>query len=238
MGRALVTGGARGLGAAIVDALRAAGHAVTPLDRDADALAAAGGGIACDVTNRAQVEEMVEQIQPDILVNNAGVSIVRPVLDLSLEDWDRVLRVNLTGAFLMSQAAASHMAGQGGGRIVNITSTSGQRGGTGRAAYGASKGGLEILTKVMAVELAPMGITVNAVAPGPVETDLVAATHTDATRSAYLAAVPMRRYGAPVEIAAAVAFLASDAASYVTGHVLNADGGFGAAGVIYDAGAK
>ena len=122
----------------------------------------------------------------------------------------------------------------GGGRIITIASVSAQRGGTGRAAYGASKGGVITLTRVMAVELARHNITVNAIAPGPVETPMAAALHTAADRAAWLGSVPAKRYRTPAEVAAAV-FLASEEASYITGHVLNVDGGFGAAGVIFEA---
>lgn len=238
MGRALVTGGARGLGLAIGRALRGAGHDVTLADRDETALEAAGGGEIVDVADPASVAALFGRLGehgPDIVVNNAGISVVRPALDVPLDEWDRILRVNLTGTFLCAQAAARGMRDRGqGGRIVNLASTSGQRGGTGRAAYGASKAGVEALTKVLAVEWAAYGITVNAVAPGPIDTDLVRATHSAATRAAYEAATPARRYGTPDEIAAAAVFLASDAASYVTGHVLNVDGGFAAAGVMFD----
>lgn len=246
MTRALVTGGARGLGFEIAIALRNAGHEILLCDIDGSGLertAASIGAIAterCDISDPAAVSTMFDRFERrgstiDILVNNAGTSVVKPVLDLSAEEWQRVLSVNLSGAFYCAQRAARAMRAAGlGGRIVNITSISGQRGGTGRAAYGASKGGLEALTKVMAVELAPFGITVNAVAPGPVATELATATHSPETVAAYERLVAMSRYGTPSEVAAAVAWLASDAASYVTGHTLNVDGGFGAAGLIFD----
>src|SRR5204863_3494502 len=162
----------------------------------------------------------------DILVNNAGVGLNKPFLTTTLEEWELQLRVNLTGTFLCAQAAACAMLERGGGRIVNVASISGQRGGQGRAAYGAAKAGVILLTKVMAVELAPLGVRVNAVSPGPVDTDQSRETHTASTRRAYFDRIPARRYGERAEIAAAVVFLASHEASFVNGHVLNVDGGF------------
>lgn len=194
--------------------------------------------ITCDIRDANAVSAMFdccerEDRAVDILVNNAGTSVVKPFLDLTAEEWQRVVDVNLTGAFHCAQRAARTMIARGmRGRIINITSISGQRGGTGRAAYGASKGGLETLTKVMAVELAAYGITVNAVAPGPVMTELAAVTHSGETTEAYSRLIPMGRYGEPNEIASAVVWLASQQASYVTGHTINADGGFGAAGLM------
>jgi 3-oxoacyl-[acyl-carrier protein] reductase len=126
------------------------------------------------------------------------------------------------------------MTGQGSGRIINIASISGQRGAQGRSAYGASKAGVILLTKVMALELAPKGIRVNAIAPGPVLTAMTEVTHPKSVRQSYHQRIPMRRYAEPGEIAAAVVFLASDEASFVTGHVLNVDGGFRAAGLMFD----
>src|SRR5439155_6038853 len=131
----------------------------------------------------------------DILVNNAGVGLNKPFLTTTLEEWELQLRVNLTGTFLCGQAAARAMVAGGRGRIVNIASISGQRGGQGRAAYGSSKAGVILLTKVMAVELAPHGVAVNAIAPGPVDTDQSRHNHTPATRRAYHDRIPQRRYG-------------------------------------------
>jgi 3-oxoacyl-[acyl-carrier protein] reductase len=165
-------------------------------------------------------------------VNNAGIGHAKPVLETTLEEWNRVLAVNLTGQFLCAQAVARVMLAQGGGRIVNVASISGQRGGTGRAAYGAAKAGLILLTKVMAAELAAKGIAVNAISPGPTETEQVRQVHDAATREAYSRLLPMKRYAAPREIAEAALFLASDEASFVCGHILNVDGGFGASGLI------
>jgi NAD(P)-dependent dehydrogenase (short-subunit alcohol dehydrogenase family) len=165
----------------------------------------------------------------DVLITSAGIAHSRSFLQTSLELRHETLAVNLTGTFLCCQAAAPAMVEAGGGRIITIASVSGQRGGTGRAAYGASKGGVITLTRVMAVELARYNITVNAIAPGPVETPMVAALHT----AAWLGSVPAKRYGTPAEVAAVAVFLASEEASYITGHVLNVDGGFGAAGVMF-----
>jgi NAD(P)-dependent dehydrogenase (short-subunit alcohol dehydrogenase family) len=165
----------------------------------------------------------------DCLVNSAGIGADVPFLQTSAEKFDRIIAVNLRGTFLIGQACARVMGA--GGAIVNIASVSGLRGNTGRAAYGASKGGVITLTQVMACELAELGIRVNAIAPGPVDTPLVAAVHDAEVRAAFNSFVPMRRYGTPEEIAAAAAYLCSDDASYVTGHVLAVDGGFLAGGM-------
>lgn len=246
---AIVTGGAKGIGREIALKLAEAGAAVLVADRDgagADAVAgeveAAGGravGRAADVRDPAGCEALVASAREafgllDTLVTSAGVARSQPFLQTSLELWQETLAVNLTGTFLCCQAAAPAMAAAGGGRIVTIASVSGQRGGTGRAAYGASKGGVIALTRVMAVELARHAITVNAIAPGPIETPMVAELHTTADRAAWLKGVPAGRYGTPAEVAAAAVFLASEEAGYVTGHVLNVDGGFDAAGFTFE----
>ena len=246
---AIVTGGANGIGREIAPRLAAAGAAVLVADRDgagaeavAGEIAATGGrvvGREVDVRDPAGCEALVAAAHEafgrlDVLVTSAGIAHSRPFLRTSLELWQETLAVNLTGTFLCCQAAAPAMAVVGGGRIITIASVSGQRGGTGRAAYGASKGGVITLTRVMAVELARHNITVNAIAPGPVETPMVATLHTAADRAAWLGSVPAKRYGTPAEVAAAAVFLASDEASFITGHVLDVDGGFGAAGVIFE----
>ena len=246
---ALVTGGARGIGLAIARAFAAEGATPVIADinaqgaRDALATLGASGGLALgvDVADQASVNAMVAAIvgrfgRLDILVNNAGIGGNTPFLDITLEEWNRTIAINLTGAFLVAQACAREMARQGGGKIVNIASLSGQRGGHGRAAYGAAKAGLELLTKVMAVELAEHGINVNAIAPGAIETEMAKFAHDEATRAAYNYLIPMTRYGTPEEIADAAVFVCSDEARYVHGHTLNVDGGFLAAGLMFRGG--
>jgi NAD(P)-dependent dehydrogenase (short-subunit alcohol dehydrogenase family) len=175
-----------------------------------------------------------------ILVNNAGIGQQTRFLEMSRAEWDSILAVNLTAVFELTQRAGRIMrdaiaAGrQPAGRIVNIASVSGLRGNAGRAAYGATKAGLVSLTEVLAVELGPLGITVNAVAPGPVDTALTRRVHSPATRAAWAATIPLRRYGLPEEVAAAVTYLCSDAAAYVNGHTLVVDGGFTSAGLIFE----
>jgi 3-oxoacyl-[acyl-carrier protein] reductase len=246
---AIITGSGGGLGRAMAHRFRDEGARVVIADIDAVAakqvaaeIEATGGealSIASDVTSPESVDAMIRATldrfgRLDILVNNAGTGLNQPFLETSLDQWERVLEVNLTGVFLCAQAAARVMAAQRYGKIVNIGSISGQRGAQGRAAYGAAKAGVMQLTRVMAVELAPCGVNVNAVAPGPVVTEQSNSTHTAATRRAYHDRIPLNRYGLAEEIAAAVVFLASDESSFVMGHILNVDGGFGAAGLMFD----
>jgi NAD(P)-dependent dehydrogenase (short-subunit alcohol dehydrogenase family) len=244
----IVTGSGQGIGREIALAMAREGASGVIADwnevkaREVASEIAASGGIAIpvkvDVSDADQVEEMVRQTleafgRIDILVNNAGVGHVKPFLSITLEEWNRVLGINLTGQFLCAQAVARVMLQQGGGRIINVASISGERGGTGRAAYGAAKAGVILLTKVMAVELAAKGIGVNAISPGPTETEQVRECHDDATRAAYHSILPIKRYATPSEIANAALFLASPEATFVNGHILNVDGGFGAAGLIF-----
>lgn len=246
---ALITGSGRGIGREMARLFAAEGARVVIADiheenacRTADELTAAGGEaypLPADISDPEQVESMTQLAagrwgRLDILVNNAGIGLNVPFLETTLDDWQRVLAVNLTGTFLCAQAAARVMVTQRVGRIVNVASISGQRGGQGRAAYGSAKAGVILLTRVMAVELAPLGINVNALAPGPVDTDQSRGTHTPLTRRAYHQRIPLGRYGERGEIAAAALFLASDEASFINGAVVNVDGGFGAAGLMFD----
>ncbi|MEM8972741.1 MAG: SDR family NAD(P)-dependent oxidoreductase [Pseudomonadota bacterium] len=244
---ALVTGAGGGLGSAI--AMRYAGEGASVLCSDRDLTAAektvaaiaAEGGVAhsyqADVADpdqcAAHVEETVRRYgRIDILVNNAGVAMHRLALDTDVEDWERVLRINLTGSFLTAQAAAKHMVAEGGGRIVQLGSISGQRGNMGGIAYGASKAAVMHVCKVLAVELSDKGVMVNAIAPGPIETGL--SNHGPTRRQGYLDRIPIGDYGTAVAVADAALFLASDECRWTTGAILNVDGGYGAAGLSYD----
>jgi NAD(P)-dependent dehydrogenase (short-subunit alcohol dehydrogenase family) len=246
---ALITGAGRGIGREIALRFAREGARLVIADlNDESARAVAGeivasGGqavaVALDVADPKLVDATIAATlqrfgRLDILVNNAGIGSNLSVLEMSLAEWERNLRINLTGTFLCAQAAARAMVRQGSGRIINIASISGQRGGVGRAAYGAAKAGVIQLTRVMAVELASRGIGVNAISPGPVDTEQSRGTHTPATRRAYLDRIPQKRYGEGSEIAGAAVFLASSDSSFVAGHVLNVDGGFDAAGLIFD----
>ncbi len=237
----LVTGAARGIGLATAKQMQAAGWQVAILDRDEVALnrAAADLGevlaILADVSQPEQVDAVWHRIGDgfgalDGLVNNAGVADFGPIRDTTFERWRRVMATNLDGPFLMTQAFTGLLA-KGGGAVVNVTSISGLRASTLRVAYGTSKAALAQLTLQQAVELGELGIRVNAVAPGPVDTKLALAVHTPDIRAAYHDALPLNRYGSEDEIAAAIAFLLSEDASFITGQILAADGGFQATGI-------
>ena len=240
---AVVTGAARGIGLAIAKKFLEQDYAVALVDIDANELARAEStlgdrtvGIVCDVADPAQVRAAVSEVETrfgriDALVNNAGIAIFKPLLETTHEEWERVMAVNLTGPFLFTQACAPVMLRNPGGSIVNIGSISGLRASTLRVAYGTSKAALAHLTRQQAAELGLVGIRVNLVAPGPVDTAMAKLVHTADIRADYHATIPLNRYGLEEEIAAAVWFLCSDAASYVNGQALAVDGGFDAAGI-------
>ena len=165
----------------------------------------------------------------DIVVHCAAIGVERAFLDIALEEWERLLRINLTGTFLVARAAVRAMLAAGGGSLVTFASTAGERGSARRAAYGATKAGVINLTQAIAIEFGARGIRANVVSPGPIDTELVARMHAADTRRAFEQRVPMGRYGQTREVADAVVFLASDEASYINGHVLRVDGGFAAA---------
>jgi NAD(P)-dependent dehydrogenase (short-subunit alcohol dehydrogenase family) len=232
---AIVTGGARGIGRAIARRFLEQGDRVAILDLDPAALGDAYS-IRCDVSEPQQVSGSVAKVldrygRIDALVNNAGIAVFKPLLETSFEEWQRVLAVNLNGPFLCTQACAPAMMKAGGGAVVNISSISGLRASTLRVAYGTSKAALDHLTKQQAAELGNLGIRVNAIAPGPVDTAMARAVHSPAIRADYHDAIPLNRYGTEDEIAAAVVFLCSDAASYINGQTLAVDGGFDATGI-------
>jgi NAD(P)-dependent dehydrogenase (short-subunit alcohol dehydrogenase family) len=242
---ALVTGAARGIGLAVAKRFLVEGWQVALLDIASDLLADSVGALAtpdrtlalvCDVSNAKAVTAAFARLEQhfgrlDALVNNAGIAMFAPLMETSDTDWNRVLEVNLTGPFLCTKAAVPLLREQRGGAIVNITSISGLRASTLRSAYGTSKAALAHLTKQLAVELAGLGIRVNGVAPGPVDTAMAKAVHSAEIRADYHDAIPLNRYGLEEELAEAVFFLCSDRASYITGQILAVDGGFDAAGI-------
>jgi 3-oxoacyl-[acyl-carrier protein] reductase len=235
---ALVTGASRGIGRAIAERLAAQGSLVVAAARGEHAravvetIAAAGGqaeAVSLDVTEEGASARLVastleRHTRIDILVNNAGIARDQLMLRMKREDWDAVLATNLTGAFALTQAVLKPMIRQRGGRIISISSVVAQRGNAGQANYAASKAGLIGFTKAVALEVASRGITVNVVAPGLIETDMTR-TLTEEGREEWASQIPLGRLGTPADIAAAVCFLASDEASYITGHVLAVNGG-------------
>ena len=235
----IITGAGQGIGQSIALVFAQAGAKVMVSDLDMDKaekvaaeIKQQGGdalAIACDVADQAALENLFNQTIKefgalDILVNNAGVFPFKPFLEISAEDWDKVLDINLKGTFFASQLAAREM--QVGGRIINISSIAAQVAFSGLSHYCASKGGVESLTRVLALELAEKKITVNAVAPGATDTPGASQGLDKTAKKQTEAAIPLARMGKPEEIAAAVLFLASKEAAYITGQVLTVDGGW------------
>lgn len=246
MKTALVTGAARGIGLATTQLLLGKGWRVAMIDVDGEELKAASEGLSdvvaieMDVSDQEAVARLCENLTSEFghlnaLVNNAGVADFGPIRQTTFERWRRVMATNLDGPFLMVQAFTDLLAAGAqtvaGAAIVNIASISGLRASTLRVAYGTSKAGVIQLTLQQAAELGELGIRVNAVAPGPVNTKLALAVHTPEIRAAYHDAIPLNRYGSEEEIANAIVFLCSKQASYITGQTLAADGGFEAVGI-------
>jgi NAD(P)-dependent dehydrogenase (short-subunit alcohol dehydrogenase family) len=241
---ALVTGAARGIGLAAAERFLKEGWAVAMLDYNVETLANAVQAInqpdrvlelPLDVSSAADAATAAAAMASrfgriDALVNNAGIANFGMAMETPLEVWNEIMAVNLTGPFIMTQAMFPLMR-ETGGAIVNITSISSLRASTLRIAYGTSKAALGHLTRQMAVEMASYGIRVNAVAPGPVDTDMAKKVHTPEIRKDYHDAIPLNRYGLPEELADAIYYLCSPGASYITGQTLAVDGGFEAAGI-------
>lgn len=238
---AVVSGGSGGIGAAVAARFAAEGARVANLDRAAPAPGTQSLHIAADVADEAAVRAAFAQLDAefgriDVLVCCAGIARLAPLEDTDAALLDTILAVNVRGSLACARAAAARMRAQGGGgRIVLVGSISGQAGNPWRAAYAASKGAVVAMARALAVELAPDGILVNVIAPGPVETPMVAAMQAAGARAPWLARVPLGRYARPEEIAGAALFLAGPDAGFITGQVLAVDGGFLAAGVLAEA---
>ena len=236
----VVTGGTRGLGKSIVTHLAREGAIVycnfLKSNNEAESLVREGESrgerifsIQTDVANLEEVERMVDEIyrkweRVDVLVNNAGVTRDELLISMAKKDWDLVINTNLGGVFNCTKAVAKYMITQKSGRIINISSVAGERGGRGQSNYAASKGGINAFTRAVAMELAPKGITVNAIAPGIIETDMSSQVIRRA-RDVIVDSIALRRMGKAEEIAHVVVFLASDESSYITGEVIRVDGG-------------
>ncbi len=239
---AIVTGGASGIGAGIAERFASEGAETVAAD-----LACTEQTLAAttarplyrhklDVSDSGSITRLIDSVlarfeRIDVLVNCAGIGANKPFLETPVELFDRIIAVNLRGTFLISQAVARTMR-RAGGSIINIGSVSGLRGNLGRAAYGASKGGLVTMSEVMAVELAAYKIRVNVIAPGPIETPLIATMMSAEERAIWTRRLPLGRFGNVADVASMALFLASDEGAYVTGQVLGVDGGFLASGVI------
>ena len=235
--RALVTGGASGIGYAIAPALAARGARVALVDRDPDVASAASRlgpdhlGLAADVTEEGAPRRVVDEVVArlgglDILVNNAGVARLAPASDATRADWDLTLAVNLTAPFLFAQAAGAHMVAQGAGRIINLASQAATVALQSHVAYCTSKAALVGMTKVLALEWGPHGVTVNAISPTVVETELGRKAWAGEVGEAMKRLIPSRRFAQPEEVALAALYLASPAAAMVNGADLAIDGGY------------
>lgn len=245
----IITGAGSGIGLATAELLLETGYNVAFFELNDTALmeakakhghSKAARFLVLDVTDEKAVDRAVAETVKAFggltgVVNSAGIAADRHVLDTPVDLFRKIMDVNVVGTFLVGRAAARVMIDTGGGAIVNIASISGLRGSKGRSAYGASKGAVVTLTQVMANDLAPFKIRVNAVAPGPVETPMVKAIHTQADRDLYHRYIPMKRYSEPAEIASVINFLLDERqSSYVTGEIIAVDGGYRGAGIIVD----
>lgn len=241
---AVITGAARGIGYEIAQRFHAEKYHVIILDYNKEELAACKNRLKgkkrysyffCDISKPQQIQKVVDQVSKKFdaihaLVNNAGIAIFKRAQEVSIEEWNQVININLSGTFYCSQLFYPLLKA-GKGSIVNIASISGVRASTLRIAYGTSKAAIMHLTKQQAVEYGNEGVRVNAIAPGPVETEMAKLVHSADIRTAYADAIPLARYGTTTEISNAVYFLCSPEASFINGQILAVDGGFDAAGV-------
>ena len=243
---AMVTGGASGIGLQVAQDLARQGATVCIVDRNrtaaeeaAQALSAGGSqasALVADLADMEAVQAMLRRMDQqfpavDILVNNAGIVSTQPALEVPLPQWNATLAVNLTAPMVLTQHVLPGMRAKGWGRIVNVSSISGVRAGTGRLAYGTSKAALIAMTAQFAIESAEWGVTVNAIAPGFVDTPMIRTLHGSSRQSTYMDVCPMRRFCSAEEVSSAVLFLASDQASFITGQTLGVDGGYLASGL-------